>query len=102
MSQNSNQSGATPPPFGCPRCDARWGGANTAHCSAEGCHRTFSGITAFDQHRAGSHARGRYCLDPETATFTRRDGTEWKLARLGRRYECWGFENDGYWGTDDS
>lgn len=84
------------PPYGCPRCDKRWGGLNTAHCGA--CHRTFSGITAFDKHRGGSHARDtRHCLDPETTVFQREDGSEWRLVRLGRNYECWGFEPDDRW-----
>ena len=87
------------PPFACPRCDTRWGGPLTCHCTA--CHRTFSGITAFDKHRTGSHTKGRSCLDPETAVFERADGTTWGLVKLGRRYECWGFENDGYWGSDE-
>jgi hypothetical protein len=78
------------PNHGCAGCELRWGGANTAHCS--GCHRTFSGLTAFDKHRTGSHALGaRECLPPGDAG----------LALLaGRKYECWGLESDGteFWG----
>lgn len=62
---------------GCPRCPARWGGYNTGHCSA--CHNTFTGVTAFDKHRAGSHAKGRYCITPEDAG----------LIPAGRAYPCW-------------
>jgi hypothetical protein len=47
----------------CARCDNWWTGLTACHCSA--CHRTFTGIKAFDMHRAGSHARGtRHCVDP--------------------------------------
>lgn len=34
---------------GCARCTARWNGKKTAHCPT--CHETFSGPSAFDQHR---------------------------------------------------
>ena len=37
----------------CPRCPNHWGGLKTAHCAA--CHETFTGLTAFDKHRTGSH-----------------------------------------------
>lgn len=68
---------------GCARCDARWGGYNTAHCGA--CHITLTGITAFDAHRAGSHAKGqRHCVDPESVG----------LVDVGRAYPCWGFPTD--------
>jgi hypothetical protein len=63
----------------CARCRARWGGLKTAHCSA--CHETFTVVAAFDKHRAGSHARGRYCLDPAAVG----------LVDAGRAYRCWGF-----------
>jgi len=47
----------------CGGCDSRWTGLGVCHCSA--CHRTFTSISAFDQHRSGSHALGaRHCLDP--------------------------------------
>lgn len=32
-------------------CGARWGGLKTCHCVR--CHRTFTGLTAFDQHQTG-------------------------------------------------
>jgi hypothetical protein len=49
----------------CGGCGERWTGLTPCHCPA--CHRTFSGITAFDKHRDGNHARGtRHCLDPAT------------------------------------
>lgn len=32
------------------------------HCSACGSH--FASLEGFDQHRAGSHGGGRYCLEP--------------------------------------
>lgn len=47
------------------KCGAWWTGFNSGHCTA--CHQTFTGISAFDRHRTGSHAAGnRTCLDPAT------------------------------------
>ena len=49
----------------CARCDNWWTGLQSCHCGA--CHRTFTGVYAFDIHRAGSHAKGmRHCVDPAT------------------------------------
>lgn len=62
----------------CPRCDAWWSGLNTCHCSV--CHHTLTGYTAFDAHRAGSHAKGeRHCLTME----------ESGMVDAGRGYPCW-------------
>ena len=36
---------------------------STFHCSACGAH--FHSLEAFDLHRAGDHAAGRFCLDPD-------------------------------------
>jgi len=36
-------------PDGCNGCVNRWGGHGTCHCAK--CHRTFTGLTAFDKHR---------------------------------------------------
>ncbi|WP_437340034.1 FDXHR family putative zinc-binding protein [Mycolicibacterium conceptionense] len=70
-------------PHGCAGCDARWGGYNTSHCS--GCHRTFTGLTAFDRHRDGDHANStRHCVSPESVG----------LIEAGRAYPCWGFPGD--------
>lgn len=65
------------PPHPCSGCTARWGGLLTAHCAA--CHLTFTGITAWEKHRAGKPARGRYCLDPAAVG----------LIDAGRSYPCW-------------
>lgn len=78
-------------PHHCARCTARWNGYLTAHCGA--CHETFTGITAFDKHRDGSHTKGRYCRTPKDVG----------LVLSGRNYSCWGFpgsEND-FWNTED-
>ncbi len=70
-------------PHACAGCDARWGGFNTSHCS--GCHRTFTGLTAFDKHRDGDHAKStRRCLPPDLVG----------LVGAGRDYPCWGFPGD--------
>jgi len=76
-------------PHAC-KCGARWGGANTGHCAA--CHHTFTGITAFDQHRDGSHARGRYCVPPEDAG----------LVPSSRAYPCWAIPGtNDFWKDED-
>jgi hypothetical protein len=63
----------------CRKCGKDWGGLNTCHCSA--CHETFTGITAFDMHRAGSHAGNqRHCLPPAGVG----------LVDAERKYPCWG------------
>jgi hypothetical protein len=46
----------------CSGCDNGWTGTSACHCCA--CHRTFTGITAFDIHRTGGE-----CSDP-TGIFT--------------------------------
>lgn len=70
-------------PNECGTCQARWGGYNTAHCS--GCHLTFTGLSAFDKHRDGSHAKStRHCVSPESVG----------LIEAGRAYPCWGFPGD--------
>lgn len=60
-------------PFTC-RCGARWSGNNTCHAAC--CHRTFSGVEAFDHHR-----RGGVCKHPTDVGLT---------LVAGRAYECWG------------
>jgi hypothetical protein len=64
-------------PHHCNGCSSRWAGSVTSHCA--GCHLTFTGLTAFDEHRTGSHQQ-RSCLPPEGAG----------LALTGRLYPCWG------------
>lgn len=90
MAEISTQSAAITkpdrrPPHGCGQCDARWSGFLTSHCG--GCHRTFSGLTAFDLHRDGSHSKGtRHCVDPESVGLV-------ENSRVG--YVVWGQPNDG-------
>lgn len=68
----------------CGTCGAWWTRELTAHCS--GCHRTYTGMTAFDAHRSGSHTAGtRHCLDPADVG----------LVDAGRAYPCWGTKGDG-------
>jgi len=97
---------ATRLPHECDGCHQRWGGYNTAHCC--GCHETFTGITAFDAHRTGSHTetgesivdkgrtepRGpRRCITPESVG----------LVDAGRAYPCWGFPGaDTHWTDENS
>jgi hypothetical protein len=42
---------ATRLPFGCGRCENRWGGLKTCHCPT--CHENFSTVAGFDAHRSG-------------------------------------------------
>lgn len=95
---------ATTGTYGCARCPNRWGGLRTAHCAA--CHNTFTGLTAFDRHRTGSHTHGtRTCLDPETAVDTNPKSDQFGeliFKRTGRSYPCWGFAvGDDRWADDD-
>jgi hypothetical protein len=56
----------------CSGCENFWTGLRACHCA--GCHRTFSGLTAFDRHR------GRRCVDPFEAglVLVEKDG-----------WDCW-------------
>lgn len=46
---------------------------------------TFTGLSAFDKHRDGSHAKStRHCVSPESVG----------LIEAGRAYPCWGFPGD--------
>lgn len=67
-------------PHACGRCGARWGGHNTAHCSAQGCCRTFSGITTFERH----HRNGE-CLNPASLGMS---------LLSSRPYPCWGYPGE--------
>ncbi|MGN5238082.1 FDXHR family putative zinc-binding protein [Rhodococcus sp. SJ-3] len=57
----------------CSRCQARWTAADVCHCN--GCHHTFSSLTAFEAHR-----RANTCRTPH----------ETGLVLLGRTYPCYG------------
>ena len=69
----SPTNGVKVPEHGCPRCDKRWNGTNTAHCGF-GCHETFTGMTAFDKHQKSGK-----CREPLEAG----------LEPAGRAYPCW-------------
>jgi hypothetical protein len=66
------------PPHGC-RCGERWSGLNIAHCAASGCHRTFTGVTAFDKHRAGNKrgAKRGECSNPYDVGLVQSDKGHW-------------------------
>lgn len=86
--------------IGCGGCDSRWGGLLTSHCT--GCHQTFSGLTAFDKHRTGSHAKGRFCLDPRTTVDENPESASFgkPIFKLSERaYPCWGLntESPEFW-----
>lgn len=71
----------------CGGCEARWGGRRTCHCAT--CHRTFTGLTAFDHHGPGrcGHLEG----DPPGLAVIRVSGNQqvWGLPDTGGR---WGGE----------
>jgi hypothetical protein len=46
------------PPIVCRDCRASWYGGAMAHCAT--CHKTFGGVTGFDEHRKNGH-----CVIPE-------------------------------------
>ena len=75
----------------CPRCSARWNGKKTAHCGS--CHETFSGPSAFDQHRAGG-----MCVQADPVTMMK-----YGLALQERAgYEVWGYAGtDERWDNED-
>lgn len=80
--------------IGCGRCDARWGGTRTSHCG--GCHQTFTGLSAFDAHRTGSHAK-RSCLNPATAVNQNEDSDSYGeliFKLTDRAYPCWALNSE--------
>ena len=60
--------------FTCSGCDSTWTGTSRAHCSADGCHRTFAGATLFDAHRYAASARRGWCADPALMERAPADG----------------------------
>jgi hypothetical protein len=63
----------------CSGCTSQWTGAGRAHCAAEGCHRTFTGVTAFEQHR-GAISEGAprgFCHDPVSLGMVERKPNLW-------------------------
>lgn len=64
-SDTSSETRKAAPRITCSGCDASWTALNAAHCTAPGCHRTFSSVGLFDRHRSasgpGDHGS---CLDP--------------------------------------
>ncbi|SNS54937.1 FDXHR family putative zinc-binding protein [Rhodococcoides kyotonense] len=70
-------SARRPLPFACSRCDERWSGQATCHCS--GCHLTYSSISAFDAHR-----RNGTCRAPDASG----------LVALEKAYPVFGYPTD--------
>ena len=56
----------------CGGCDSVWSGVNRAHCAAKGCHHTFGGVTAFDNHR-----RRNKCIHPAELGLTQNSKGVW-------------------------
>lgn len=77
----------------CGGCDRVWTGIAEAHCTT--CHRHFTGITAFDEHRGGPDD-DRRCADPAMLVDGRGDP---KLSeRLRASGPVWGSPSAGEWG----
>ncbi|WP_442407232.1 FDXHR family putative zinc-binding protein [Mycobacterium sp.] len=69
-------------PYSCNHCGGRWGGLKTCHCTV--CHDTFTTVTGFDRHRAGSFEPDeRHCRHPSALG----------LVDAGRSCSCWGRPN---------
>jgi hypothetical protein len=49
----------------CNQCDAKYTGGNTGHCMVPGCHKTFMGITAFDDHHKNKGTAKIVCMTSE-------------------------------------
>jgi len=80
VSERSSQ----PVALTCSGCTSEWTGLGRAHCAAKGCHRTFSGVSAFDRHRdpnAGEHGA---CLDPVSVGLVEREGGLWGAPAMTR------------------
>ncbi|WP_442410520.1 FDXHR family putative zinc-binding protein [Mycobacterium sp.] len=86
-SRHAQAKTSTPAWITCVRCDTRWTGLNTCHCGK--CHRTFTGISAFDEHR-----RNSVCLDPATLP---------RLALVTKpHWSGWGYPSeDARWADGD-
>jgi hypothetical protein len=68
----------------CGTCGKEWTGLAVAHCPT--CCETFTGVTAFDAHRSGSHANDtRHCLDPATVGL---------VAVTKRTWSGWGYPGE--------
>ena len=66
------------------RCGSRWSGYNTAHCAR--CHRTFTGVAAFDAHKP---VQG--CIDPVELGMVLAEGRAydaWRLPDKEARHEA--------------
>lgn len=65
----------------CRRCGTEWTGLAIAHCTAPGCHRTFTTAANFDRHRAGSKDRTRKqgeCSDPAACGLELNERGQWR------------------------
>lgn len=80
QSEAASPKTGTPDWITCNGCDNRWTGLRTCHCSA--CHRTFTGLSAFDLHRRYDH-----CADPTNCGLVivhKRHWTGWGWPDSGR------------------
>jgi hypothetical protein len=67
----------------CNGCASTWSGLSVCHCSI--CHRTFTGLSAFDKHRL----RGQCCnpADRGLVRIVRQAWAGWGSAREDTRWQ---------------
>jgi hypothetical protein len=64
----------------CKACPATWTGLGIAHCAS--CHETFTTVSNFDRHRAGSRVRGLVageCNAPDDAGLVLNERGQWAM-----------------------
>lgn len=69
-------------------CGNTWTGRNVSHCGR--CHRTFTGVASFDDHRSGKKPH-------KGKGFYRPGGTCYDPAQTGQKQNAkgnWGFPSD--------
>lgn len=70
----------------CSGCTAEWTGLGKAHCSAEGCHRTFTSVSGFERHRGpiSEGAPRGFCPNPSSLGLVERVGGLWGAPAMTR------------------
>lgn len=89
----------------CSICSTEWTGLSECHCSS--CHKSFSSIANFDDHRTGDYDEGRRCYTEEELLALRvGKGTRprFKAAEQKNGRVVWVSWSDGestWWGDDE-
>lgn len=82
----------------CRGCKATWTGTAVCHCT--GCHQTFAGVTAFDNHRDHSASMGEHGGCRRPAEMLTKDGerTLWLRDGVWRAPEMTEAQKTARWG----